>query len=94
MIQDHGHFDSIQRVIFGSGLKFWLHKLLFLDSLSYLSHGQLSISLNRKLLVDIDDIFVGEKGTRLKREDVKALLATQNRIAKMVSNETDITRVN
>lgn len=84
MIQDHGHFDGIQRVIFGAGLKFWLHKLLFLDSLSYLSHGQLSISLNRMLLIDIDDIFVGEKGTRLKREDVKALLATQNRLLKMV----------
>lgn len=84
VIQDHGHFDGIQRVIFGAGLKFWLHKLLFLDSLSYLSHGQLSISLNRMLLIDIDDIFVGEKGTRLKREDVKALLATQNRLLKMV----------
>lgn len=84
VIQDHGHYDNIQRVIFGSGFRFWLHKLLFLDSLSYLSHGQLSISLNRMLLVDVDDIFVGEKGTRLKREDVKALLATQTRIAKMV----------
>lgn len=84
VIQDHGLYDNIQRVIFGAGFKFWLHKLLFLDSLSYLSHGQLSISLNRKILVDIDDIFVGERGTRLKREDVKALLATQNRIAKMV----------
>lgn len=71
-------------MIFGAGLKFWLHKLLFLDSLSYLSHGQLSISLNRMLLIDIDDIFVGEKGTRLKREDVKALLATQHRLLKMV----------
>lgn len=84
VIQDHGHYDNIQRVIFGSGFRFWLHKLLFLDSLSYLSHGQLSISLNRMLLVDVDDIFVGEKGTRLKREDVKALLATQTRISKMV----------
>lgn len=77
-------YDNIQRVIFGAGFKFWLHKLLFLDSLSYLSHGQLSISLTRKILIDIDDIFVGERGTRLKREDVKALLATQTRIAKMV----------
>lgn len=57
-------------MIFGSGLKFWLHRLLFLDALSYLSHGQLSISLERYILVDVDDIFVGEKGTRLRREDV------------------------
>lgn len=84
VIQDHGRFDGIQRVLFGSGLKFWLHRLLFLDSLSYLSHGQLSLSLNRMILVDIDDIFVGEKGTRLQPDDVQALIATQKRIADIV----------
>lgn len=84
MIQDHGLYDNIQRIIFGSGLKFWLHRLLFLDSLSYLSHGQLSLSLERYMLVDIDDIFVGEQGTRLKPDDVRALLTVQSRIATMV----------
>ncbi|CAH1996483.1 unnamed protein product [Acanthoscelides obtectus] len=84
VIQDHGLFDNIQRVIFGSGLRFWLHRLLFLDSLSYLSHGQLSLSLERKFLVDIDDIFVGESGTRMRPDDVKALIATQERLASMV----------
>jgi heparan sulfate N-deacetylase/N-sulfotransferase NDST2 len=69
-VQDHGVYDGIQRVLFGGGLRFWLHKLLFLDSLSYLSHGQLSVSLQRFLLVDVDDIFVGEKGTRLRKDDV------------------------
>lgn len=84
VLQDHGRLDGIQRVLFGSGLQFWLHRLLFLDALSYLSHGQLSLSLNRMILVDIDDIFVGEKGTRLKPDDVHALIATQSRIAGMV----------
>lgn len=84
VIQDHGIFDGIQRVLFGSGLRFWLHKLLFLDSLSYLSHGQLSVSLQRYLLVDVDDIFVGERGTRLRKDDVVALLNTQKRIQMMV----------
>uniref|UniRef100_A0A1B6C2B3 Uncharacterized protein n=1 Tax=Clastoptera arizonana TaxID=38151 RepID=A0A1B6C2B3_9HEMI len=84
VIQDHGGFDGIQRVLFGSGLKFWLHRLLFLDALSYLSHGQLSISLNRLLLVDVDDIFVGERGTRLCKRDVMALLGTQERIQQIV----------
>lgn len=84
VVQDHGTYDGIQRLIFGSGLKFWLHRILFLDTLSYLSHGQLSISLDRMILVDIDDIFVGEKGTRLKPDDVHALIATQSRIAAMV----------
>lgn len=84
VIQDHGLFDGIQRVLFGNGLKFWLHRLLFLDSLSFLSHGQLSLSLNRMILVDIDDIFVGEKGTRLQPDDVQALIATQQRIESIV----------
>lgn len=57
---------------------------MLLDSLSYLSHGQLSLSLNRMILVDVDDIFVGEKSTRLKRDDVMALLATQQRIQSLV----------
>lgn len=84
VMQDHGRFDDIQRVIFGAGLKFWLHRLLFLDSLSYLSHGQLSLSLDRQFLIDVDDIFVGDKGTRLKPDDVRAMLATQQRIQTMV----------
>ena len=62
VIQDHGRLDGVQRVLFGSGLQFWLHRILFLDALSYLSHGQLSLSLDRWILVDIDDIFVGERG--------------------------------
>jgi len=51
-------------VLFGGGLKFWLHRVLLLDSLSYLSRGRLSLPLKRHILIDIDDIFVGEKGTR------------------------------
>ena len=70
-VLDRGLYDDIQRVIFGNGFKFWLHKLLFLDALSYLSHGKLSIPLERYLLVDIDDIFVGKKGTRMVAADVQ-----------------------
>lgn len=84
VVQDRGEFDGVQRVLYGSGLKFWIHKLLFLDSLSYLSHGQLSVSLERQILIDVDDIFVGEKGTRLKSDDVLALLETQERVQKLV----------
>ncbi|XP_037879699.1 bifunctional heparan sulfate N-deacetylase/N-sulfotransferase [Glossina fuscipes] len=84
VLQDHGQLDGIKRILFGSNLHFWLHRLLFLDALSYLSHGQLSLSLERMILVDIDDIFVGEKGTRLRPDDVRALIATQKIIASMV----------
>ncbi|XP_059474716.1 bifunctional heparan sulfate N-deacetylase/N-sulfotransferase [Neocloeon triangulifer] len=83
-VQDHGTFDGIQRIFFGSGLQFWLHRLLLLDALSYLSQGQLSLGLNRYILIDVDDIFVGEKGTRVQREDVEALLASQRRMQAMI----------
>ncbi|KAJ8879529.1 hypothetical protein PR048_020137 [Dryococelus australis] len=84
VLHDTGSFDGIQRVLFGSGLTFWLHRLLLLDALSYLSHGQISISLQRYILIDIDDIFVGERGTRLKKDDVEALLETQERIQRII----------
>lgn len=69
--QDCGEIDGIQRIFFGSGLDFWLHRLLFLDAMSFLSHGRLSTSLQRYIQVDIDDIFVGQKGTRLTPSDVE-----------------------
>lgn len=84
VLQDHGQYDGIQRILFGNGFKFWLHKLLFLDSLSYLSHGKLSLPLLRYILIDVDDIFVGEKGTRMKPSDVQALLDAQRRLQQVV----------
>lgn len=86
VMHDRGIFDGIQRMLFGNGLNFWLHKLLFLDTLSYLSHGKLSISLDRYILIDVDDIFVSRPGTRMKRDDVEAMLAAQLRIRKIVKD--------
>ena len=70
IIRDRGTFDGIQRVFFGNDFRFWLHRPLFLDILSFLSHGKLSLPLDRYMLIDIDDIFVGKKGTRMVKEDV------------------------
>ncbi len=42
--------------------------------MSFLSHGRLSTSLQRYIQVDIDDIFVGQKGTRLTPSDVEVRL--------------------
>lgn len=69
-IQDRGFLDGIQRVYFGNGFKYWLHIPLFLDALSYLSHGKFSIPLDRYILIDIDDIFVGKSGIRMQADDV------------------------
>ncbi|CAB1333206.1 unnamed protein product [Coregonus sp. 'balchen'] len=71
VVQDLGLHDGIQRVLFGNNLNFWLHKLVFVDAVSFLTGKRLSLSLDRYLLVDIDDIFVGKEGTRMKVSDVK-----------------------
>ncbi|KAM4706672.1 bifunctional heparan sulfate N-deacetylase/N-sulfotransferase 4-like isoform 1-T1 [Discoglossus pictus] len=88
VIQDLGLHDGIQRVLFGSNLNFWLHKLIFIDAISFLSGKKLSLSLDRYILVDIDDIFVGKEGTRMNVNDVKALLETQRLLRTQVANFT------
>ncbi|KAM6345884.1 bifunctional heparan sulfate N-deacetylase/N-sulfotransferase 4 [Podargus strigoides] len=88
VIQDLGLHDGIQRVLFGNNLTFWLHKLIFIDAISFLSGKKFTLSLDRYILVDIDDIFVGKEGTRMNINDVKALLETQNLLRTQVANFT------
>ncbi|KAJ3587960.1 hypothetical protein NHX12_011555 [Muraenolepis orangiensis] len=83
VVQDLGLHDGIQRVLFGNNLAFWLHKLVFVDAVAFLTGKRLSLSLERHLLVDIDDIFVGKEGTRMK-----ALLETQRELRNHVPNFT------
>ncbi|KAK2725532.1 bifunctional heparan sulfate N-deacetylase/N-sulfotransferase-like [Artemia franciscana] len=84
VMRDKGLFDGIERVLFGSGLDFWIHKILLLDSMSFLSHGKLSTSLDRNILIDVDDIFVGPQGQRLTVNDVEAMIQSQERISRIV----------
>ena len=70
VIHDVGQLDGIERVLFGSGLDFWMHHMMIMDCLSYLSHGKLSVTLDRYIQIDIDDIFVGKEGVRVKVDDV------------------------
>ncbi|XP_048472152.1 bifunctional heparan sulfate N-deacetylase/N-sulfotransferase 2 [Rhincodon typus] len=88
VVQDLGLHDGIQRVFFGNNLNFWLHKLIFVDAIAYLTGKRLCLPLDRYLLVDIDDIFVGKEGTRMKVADVEALLNTQNKLKTLVPNFT------
>lgn len=78
VVQDLGLHDGIQRVLFGHGLAFWLHKLVFVDAVAFLTSKRLSLSLDRYVLVDIDDIFVGKEGTRMKVADVEVRLSCSN----------------
>ena len=68
---DKGELDGVKRVYFGHGVSFWLHRLLFLDALGFLSSGVISKPLQRWFLVDIDDIFVGKVGIRMNKDDVQ-----------------------
>ncbi|KAM8764081.1 bifunctional heparan sulfate N-deacetylase/N-sulfotransferase 3 [Rhynchonycteris naso] len=88
VVHDLGLQDGIQRVLFGNNLNFWLHKLIFLDAVSFLSGRRLTLSLDRYVLVDIDDIFVGKEGTRMNTNDVQALLETQNLLRTQITNFT------
>ncbi|XP_010786253.1 bifunctional heparan sulfate N-deacetylase/N-sulfotransferase 2-like [Notothenia coriiceps] len=88
VVQDLGLHDGIQRVLFGNNLNYWLHKLVFVDSIAYLTGKRLCLSLDRHMLVDVDDIFVGKEGTRMKVSDVEALLNTQNKLRALVPNFT------
>lgn len=71
VVHDLGITDGIHKVYFGAGLTFWPHKLLFMDALGFVSRHKLAKSLDRWIMVDIDDIFVGREGIRMKKEDVK-----------------------
>uniref|UniRef100_A0A8C3WH65 Bifunctional heparan sulfate N-deacetylase/N-sulfotransferase 1 n=1 Tax=Catagonus wagneri TaxID=51154 RepID=A0A8C3WH65_9CETA len=88
VVQDLGLHDGVQRVLFGNNLGFWLHKLIFVDAVAFLTGRRLALPLDRYILVDIDDIFVGKEGTRMKVEDVKALFDTQNELRAHVPNFT------
>lgn len=70
VILDRGIHDGVRRILFGSGFEFWLHRVLFLDAVSFLSRGQLSQPLDRYVLVDVDDVFVGHTGVRVSEDDV------------------------
>lgn len=70
IVIDKGLIDGIDKVIFGTDFHFWLHTLIFLDALYLQSRGDLHLPLERHILVDIDDVFVGRQSTRFTRPDV------------------------
>ncbi|XP_055331918.1 bifunctional heparan sulfate N-deacetylase/N-sulfotransferase-like [Paramacrobiotus metropolitanus] len=86
VVLDTGKLDGVRRVFFGQSLKFWLHKMLFLDAMGYLINGGHQLMpLTRYILIDVDDIFVGRKGTRMNISDVQAMISTMMRWRKTVA---------
>lgn len=84
ILYDQGLLDGIDKVLFSSGFDYWIHKLIFLDAITFLTKNKFLKSLQRYILVDIDDIFVGEQGTRLKPHDVDALIRSQNQLRSLI----------
>ena len=82
VMQDHGSADGIPKVLFGGNVSHWINKLLFLDALSWVSRGRITVPLTRYILVDIDDVLVGTN--RFHPEDVNALISSQDRLQEFV----------
>ena len=85
VVHDRGMLDGIQRIFFGSDFRLWLQYLIFLDSIHYLSEGKLGQILDRYILVDVDDIFVGSPGIRMKPEDVEVSTVTDSSVSVCMS---------
>ena len=71
ILRDKGLIDGIEKIIFGTDLSFWLHIMIFLDALYFQAKGAIDLPLERYVLVDIDDIFVGKSSTRITKVDVQ-----------------------
>lgn len=72
-VLDLGEVDGISKVLFGYDLNFWLNSVIMMDALSYLSYGKLDLKLERYIQIDVDDIFVGKEGIRMKVADVEVI---------------------
>ena len=70
-LHDKGQIDGITKVLLGCDLNFWLHSMMVMDALSFISFGKLELTLDRYIQMDIDDIFVGKVGIRMKKTDVQ-----------------------
>ena len=67
----------------------WLLKPLFMDAIHYLTDGEIEISLDRYVQIDIDDIFVAPHGTRMIPNDVHELIRLQDELSLRYFNHDD-----
>ncbi|KAM3726828.1 Bifunctional heparan sulfate N-deacetylase/N-sulfotransferase [Dirofilaria immitis] len=88
VILDDGLEDGIERILFGHNFTHWINKLAFIDSIRYMRESFMYEDLERYIQIDIDDIFVGTSGTRMIKTDVDALLQSQYRLRRDITNFT------
>ncbi|CAF0876781.1 unnamed protein product, partial [Didymodactylos carnosus] len=65
---------------------YWFYWPIIIDVLNYLSYNRYNHGLNRYIQIDIDDIFLGSVGSRLKSSDIEALVQSQKFIQKYINN--------
>uniref|UniRef100_A0A915E648 Heparan sulphate-N-deacetylase domain-containing protein n=1 Tax=Ditylenchus dipsaci TaxID=166011 RepID=A0A915E648_9BILA len=96
------HLLDTQHVVFGHGLQHWMIEIAFLDAILYMAPNIVDEDLkgenfdykrrnSRKsylyiLQIDIDDVFVGQTGTRFIPNDVSNLKETQQDLRKYIHN--------
>ncbi|CAD5218713.1 unnamed protein product [Bursaphelenchus okinawaensis] len=68
-----------QHIILGHNLTNWIAKTTFIDGLTFLLGETWTGGLERYIQIDIDDIFVGQIGTRLVKDDISELIEVQKR---------------
>uniref|UniRef100_A0A0K0F9S9 [heparan sulfate]-glucosamine N-sulfotransferase n=1 Tax=Strongyloides venezuelensis TaxID=75913 RepID=A0A0K0F9S9_STRVS len=87
VIKDDGLYDDVEKVFFGGSIDYWVIQLLFHDTILYFEPRlKIKFSRERYLQIDVDDIFVGQQGTRIVAEDVDYLIKSQQILRKSISN--------
>lgn len=89
VIKDNGFYDDIEKVFFGGQMNYWIIQLLFHDTIIYFEPRlKNKFSFERYIQIDIDDIFVGQQGTRIVAEDVDYLIKSQKDLRENIDNFT------
>ncbi|GMS95820.1 hypothetical protein PENTCL1PPCAC_17995, partial [Pristionchus entomophagus] len=87
IIRDKGLVDGVEKIVIGHNLSEWMIGLGFIDSLRWSTKSRCGVdSLDRFIQIDIDDVFVGARGTRMIPDDVEALVQSQERLRHSISN--------
>ncbi|KAF8375929.1 hst-1 [Pristionchus pacificus] len=87
VIRDKGSVDGVEKIIFGHNLTEWIIGMGFIDALRWSTKCRCGChSLDRFIQIDIDDIFVGARGTRMTSDDVEALIQSQDKLRNRISN--------
>ena len=82
--------NQVKHVFFNlnSFNEIWLLKLLFIDSLRYLTNGIVDFGLKRFVQIDIDELFYSLTGTRMEPDDVVELSRLQEELSNNYFQQT------